>query len=53
LQLIGVIYGENEAERISIENDSLVRKAIDSLPQAAQLLANAKNYIASKGAADR
>ncbi len=53
LQLIGVIYGENEAERISIENDSLVRKAIDSLPQAAQLLANAKSYIASKGGADR
>ena len=53
LQLVGVIYGENEAQRISIENDSLVRQAIDSLPKAAQLLANAKRYIASKGGADR
>ncbi len=51
LQLIGVIYGENEAERISIEHDPLVHKAIDSLPQAAQLLANAKRYIASRGGA--
>jgi carboxyl-terminal processing protease len=49
LQLIGVIYGENEAQQISIENDPLVHKAIDSLPQAAQLLANAKRYVASKG----
>ncbi len=53
LQLIGVIYGETEAQRISIENDPLVHKAIDSLPQAAQLLANAKRYVASRGAADR
>ena len=53
LQLVGVIYGENEAQRISIENDPLVRKAIDSLPQAAQLLANAKRYVASKGGAGR
>ena len=53
LQLIGVIYGENEAQRISIENDPVVHKAIDSLPQAAQLLANAKRYIASKGGGGR
>jgi carboxyl-terminal processing protease len=53
LQLIGVIYGENEAQRISIESDPLVHKAIESLPQAAQLLANAKRYMASKGATDR
>jgi carboxyl-terminal processing protease len=52
LQLIGVIYGENEAQRISIENDPLLHKAIDSLPQAAQLLANARRYMASKGAAN-
>jgi carboxyl-terminal processing protease len=52
LQLVGVIYGENEAQRISIENDPLVHKAIDSLPQAAQLLANAKRYMASKAGAN-
>jgi carboxyl-terminal processing protease len=52
LQLIGVIYGENEAQQISVENDPLVHKAIDSLPQAAQLLANARRYMASKGAAN-
>ena len=53
LQLIGVIYGENEAQRISIENDPLVLKAIDNLPRAAQLLANAKRYIASKSGTER
>ena len=53
LQLVGVIYGENEAQRISIENDPLVRQAIDNLPKAAQLLANAKRYVASKGGPDR
>jgi carboxyl-terminal processing protease len=51
LQLIGVIYGENEAQRINIESDPLILKAVDSLPQAAQLLANARRYMASKGAA--
>lgn len=48
LQLVTVIYGENEADRLSIADDYLVQKALESLPQARELLAKAKKYIASK-----
>ena len=48
LQLVGSIFGETEANRIVIENDPLVQKALDSMPQASELLAKAKRYIASK-----
>jgi carboxyl-terminal processing protease len=48
LQLVNSIFGENEASRIGIANDPLVLKAVDSMPQAAQLLAKAKRYVASK-----
>lgn len=48
-QLVGMIYGQDEADRINIEGDPLVQKAINSLTQAAELLANAKKYMASRG----
>ncbi len=48
LQLVTVIYGESEAGRISVENDYLVQKALENLPQARELMANAKKYMASK-----
>lgn len=48
-QLVGMIYGLDEADRINIEGDPLVQKAINSLTQAAELLANAKKYMASRG----
>jgi carboxyl-terminal processing protease len=48
LQLVTVIYGEAEAGRISVENDYLVQKALEELPQARELLAKAKKYMASK-----
>jgi len=48
LQLVASIFGETEANRIVIENDPLVQKALDSMPQASELLAKAKRYIASK-----
>ncbi|HEV2177501.1 MAG TPA: S41 family peptidase [Terriglobia bacterium] len=48
LQIIGVLYGTDEASRISAENDPLVMKAIDSLPQAAELINHAKKYMAAK-----
>jgi carboxyl-terminal processing protease len=48
LQLVNSIFGENEASRIGVANDPLVLKAVDSMPQAAQLLAKAKRYVASK-----
>jgi carboxyl-terminal processing protease len=47
-QLVESIFGENEADKISIENDPLVQKALEDMPQAKELLANAKRYIASK-----
>jgi carboxyl-terminal processing protease len=48
VQLVDFIFGETEAQRIAMENDPLVQKAIGSMPQAGELLANAKRYIASK-----
>ena len=48
LQLVDFIFGETEAHRLDIENDPLVQKALDSMPQASELLAKAKRYIASK-----
>jgi carboxyl-terminal processing protease len=48
LQLVTVIYGENEAAQISVTNDYLVQKAMESLPQARELLSKAKKYMASK-----
>ncbi len=47
-QLILFIYGENEADRIRIQNDTLVEKALQDMTQAKDLLANAKRYMASK-----
>ena len=48
LQLVDSIFGETEAHRLDIENDPLVQKALDNMPQASELLAKAKRYIASK-----
>lgn len=51
IQLVGMIYGQNEADQLTIENDPLVQKALNSMTQAADLLANAKKYMASRGQA--
>jgi carboxyl-terminal processing protease len=48
IQLVGSIFGENEADKISIANDPLVQKALDDMPQAKELMAKAKRYVASK-----
>jgi carboxyl-terminal processing protease len=48
IQLVGAIFGENEADRISISNDPLVLKALEDMPQAKELMAKAKRYVASK-----
>ena len=48
LQLVNSIFGETESNRIAIGNDPLVQKAVGSMPQASELLAKAKRYIASK-----
>jgi carboxyl-terminal processing protease len=48
IQLMAFIYGETEASRISVENDYLVQKGLENMPQAKELLAKAKKYMASK-----
>ncbi len=48
LQVVTVIYGEDEAQRLSLEDDYVVQKALESLPQARELSANAKKYMARK-----
>jgi len=48
IQLIASIFGEPEADRIAVENDLLIQKALENMPQARQLQANAKSYLASK-----
>jgi len=45
---VGMIYGEDEAAKIQAQNDPLVAKALDAMPQAAALLAHAKQYVASR-----
>jgi carboxyl-terminal processing protease len=42
-------YGGQEEDKLVVEDDPLVEKAITELPQANQLMANAKRYIASRG----
>jgi len=46
--LVEFIFGQTEASQIAVENDPLVEKAIQYMPQATELLAKAKRYIASK-----
>jgi carboxyl-terminal processing protease len=47
-QLVLVIYGEDKASKIAIENDYLVGKALDHLGQARELMASAKKFMAAK-----
>jgi len=49
LQIVTVIYGEDEAQRLSLDDDYIVQKALESMPQARELVAKAKKYMASKG----
>jgi len=48
IQLVDSIFGQEEADRISIADDPLVSKALEDMPQAKELLAKAKRYVASK-----
>jgi carboxyl-terminal processing protease len=48
IQLIASIYGELEADKIRVENDPVIQKALESIPQARDLLAKAKRYMAIK-----
>ncbi|MGD0129657.1 MAG: S41 family peptidase [Terriglobia bacterium] len=46
--LVEFIYGQTAASEIALVNDPLVEKAVGDMPQASELLAKAKRYIASK-----
>jgi carboxyl-terminal processing protease len=48
-RLVASIYGQNEADQITVENDPEVQKALASFGQAQQLLVQARHYMASKG----
>jgi carboxyl-terminal processing protease len=48
IELVGSIFGKNEADKILVANDPLVLKALDDMPQAKELVAKAKRYVASK-----
>ncbi len=47
VQLVGMIYGQNVAEKIEVENDPLVQDAIGDLGQAQALMENPRKYMAS------
>jgi hypothetical protein len=48
IQLVRSIFGETEADRITIAKDPLVLKGLEDMPQAKELMAKAKRYVASK-----
>lgn len=48
VQLVEDIFGQNVADRITVEDDPLVEDAIQHLGQARQLSTNAESYMASK-----
>jgi carboxyl-terminal processing protease len=52
-ELVSIIYGDEEAKKISVENDPLVQKALASFSQAEDLLAKAKKVLASRGRLNR
>jgi hypothetical protein len=47
-QLVEIVYGRDEELKLEAEADPLVAKAVESMPQAAALLAHTKQYLASR-----
>jgi carboxyl-terminal processing protease len=48
IQIVASISGEPEADKVRVENDPVIQKALENMPQARELLAKAKRYMASK-----
>ncbi len=46
--ILSTVYGMQVADHVATENDPLVQKALEELPEAAQLVENAKRYMASR-----
>ncbi|HEV2378925.1 MAG TPA: S41 family peptidase [Terriglobia bacterium] len=47
-QLVEDVYGRDQELKLEAQNDPLVAKAVDSMPQAAALLVHAKQILASR-----
>ncbi len=47
-QLVEIVYGRDQELKLNAENDPLVAKAVEAMPQAAALLAHTKQYLASR-----
>jgi len=47
-QLVEIVYGRDQELKLEAENDPLVAKAVESMPEAAALLTHAKQYLASR-----
>jgi carboxyl-terminal processing protease len=46
--ILTTAYGGQQEDRLLAEDDPLIEKALTELPQASQLMANAKRYMASR-----
>jgi carboxyl-terminal processing protease len=47
--ILTTAYGGQEEDKLVAEDDPLIEKAVTELPQASQLMANARRYMASRG----
>jgi carboxyl-terminal processing protease len=47
--ILTTAYGGQEEDKLVAEDDPMIEKAVTELPQASQLMANAKRYMASRG----
>src|SRR2546425_926448 len=48
-QMVFRVYGQDEMGKVMISTDPVVEKALQRLPQAEELLANARKFIATRG----
>jgi len=48
VELVHVMFGLAESDKIKMATDPLVVKGLESMPQAKELMAKAKRYVASK-----
>jgi len=47
-QMILYVFGLDEMQKVAVANDPEVEKAFQQLPQAGELLANARKFMASR-----
>ncbi|HEV2501359.1 MAG TPA: S41 family peptidase, partial [Terriglobia bacterium] len=50
--IVGATYGVRALDRLDVENSPEVKKAISEMPEAAELVTNAKHYMASRHGAN-